>query len=955
MSTARHHAEWLSLVEASGPFLSMEVLLGAFPQGLDAHESDHFRLLKQAYEEWLENSQESGIHRAWIHWVLRETLEFPDEVLLTGQAIPQGLQVTVAEHQETLHPDWIVANPPQSPLDKANPPQSPLDKANPPQSPLDKGGQRGVKPRLLVQVYSPEQGLEKPFKSGRWKASPATRMMELLHGTQVRLGLVTNGEHWMLVRAPRGETTSYISWYGNLWVEEKITLRAFRCLLGVRRFFGVTDEETIEALFEKSKNAQHEVTDQLGYQVRKAVEVLVQKLDRIDQDRNRTLLQNISDRELYEAALFVMMRLVFLFSAEEKGLIPHPESQLYENYYAVSTLREKLREEADKYGEEILERRHDAWCRLLATFRAVYGGVACDLLAIPAYGGDLFNPNKFAFLEGREEDSHQNLERKPISVDNRTVLHLLEALQILQVKVPGGGSEPRRLSFRALDVEQIGHVYEGLLDHTAVRASTPVLGLIGTKDKEPEVSLDALEMQLAKGEDALVKYLKEATGRSEAALRKIITPPNLPFLRGGTTSNSPRVKEGLRGVNLEPHEEGRFLVACHNDSQLWERIKHFAQLIRRDTFDYPLIIPQGSIYVTQGSDRRETGTHYTPKSLTEEIVRYTLEPLVYEGVAQGKPKEEWQLKSATELLNLEICDMAMGSGAFLVQVCRYLGERLVEAWERAENPPMSPLAKGGFRGVNRDNKKWIVVTPEGKLSQSRPEECLIPEDATERLIVAKRIVAERCIYGVDKNPLAVEMAKLSLWLETMQRDKPFTFLDHALKCGDSLVGVSLKQLHCWDLDTSLGVRQLGIGIDLMQREVDEAIAYRLQIEAKPVITQQDQKEKANLLKLANSRINDLRTRCDLLIQSYLVEGSKANKEALRESLLLAAQGKKDVTETEKVILPDLEKLRPFHWELEFPEVFLTPLNPPWEHVNFVRTDELVKNGNINENKGRNTS
>jgi hypothetical protein len=577
------------------------------------------------------------------------------------------------------------------------------------------------------------------------------------------------------------------------------------------------------------------------------------------------------------------------------------------------------------------------------------------LLAIPAYGGDLFNPNKFAFLEGREEDSHQNLERKPISVDNRTVLHLLEALQILQVKVPGGGSEPRRLSFRALDVEQIGHVYEGLLDHTAVRASTPVLGLIGTKDKEPEVSLDALEMQLAKGEDALVKYLKEATGRSEAALRKIITPPNLPFLRGGTTSNSPRVKEGLRGVNLEPHEEGRFLVACHNDSQLWERIKHFAQLIRRDTFDYPLIIPQGSIYVTQGSDRRETGTHYTPKSLTEEIVRYTLEPLVYEGVAQGKPKEEWQLKSATELLNLEICDMAMGSGAFLVQVCRYLGERLVEAWERAENPPMSPLAKGGFRGVNRDNKKWIVVTPEGKLSQSRPEECLIPEDATERLIVAKRIVAERCIYGVDKNPLAVEMAKLSLWLETMQRDKPFTFLDHALKCGDSLVGVSLKQLHCWDLDTSLGVRQLGIGIDLMQREVDEAIAYRLQIEAKPVITQQDQKEKANLLKLANSRINDLRTRCDLLIQSYLVEGSKANKEALRESLLLAAQGKKDVTETEKVILPDLEKLRPFHWELEFPEVFLTPLNPPWEHVNFVRTDELVKNGNINENKGRNTS
>jgi hypothetical protein len=697
----------------------------------------------------------------------------------------------------------------------------------------------------------------------------------------------------------------------------------------VRRFFGVTNEETIEALFEKSKNAQHEVTDQLGYQVRKAVEVLVQKLDRIDQDRNRTLLQNISDRELYEAALFVMMRLVFLFSAEEKGLIPHPESQLYENYYAVSTLREKLREEADKYGEEILERRHDAWCRLLATFRAIYGGVACDLLTIPAYGGDLFNPDKFAFLEGKEAISSQNLEAKPISVDNRTVLHLLEALQILQVKVPGGGSEPRRLSFRALDVEQIGHVYEGLLDHTAVRASTPVLGLVGTKDKDPEVSLHELEAQLAKGEDALVKFLKETTGRSEAALRRVcsegFSPNTTPK---GVTTNEKVCSEGF-SPNATPkavttngfYEEGRFLVACHNDSQLWKRIKPFAGLIRRDTFDYPLIIPQGS-------DRRETGTHYTPKSLTEEIVRYTLEPLVYEGVAEGKPKEEWQLKSAAELLNLKICDMAMGSGAFLVQVCRYLGERLVEAWEMAE------------LGDRRDNKKWIVVTPEGKLSQSRPEECLIPEDATERLIVAKRIVAERCIYEVDKNPLAVEMAKLSLWLETMQRDKPFTFLDHALKCGDSLVGVSLEQLHCWDLNTSLEKRQLGIGMDLMQREIDEAISYRLQIEAKPVITQQDQKEKANLLKLANSRINDLKTRCDLLIQSYLVEGTKANKEALRQKLLLVAQGKKDVTETENVILPNLEKLRPFHWELEFPEVFLNvrKISPKGHTTSDVRSE-----------------
>ena len=264
----------------------------------------------------------------------------------------------------------------------------------------------------------------------------------------------------------------------------------------------------------QSINSQQEVTDQLGYQVRKAVDVLVQSIDRIDQDRNRSLLQGISETRLYEAALTVMMRLVFLFSAEERKLIPPHENELYNTHYAVSTLRSRLREQADQFGEEVLERRQDAWCRLLATFRAVYAGVDHDALFIPAYGGSLFDPDRFPFLEGRREGTDWKLQTAdPIPVNNRTVLHLLEALQILQVKVPGGGGvEPRKLSFRALDIEQIGHVYEGLLDHTAVRAAEPILGLVGTKDKEPEISLAVLEEQAAKGETALVHFLEGANG-----------------------------------------------------------------------------------------------------------------------------------------------------------------------------------------------------------------------------------------------------------------------------------------------------------------------------------------------------------------------------------------------------------------------------------------------------------
>src|SRR5216684_126192 len=189
-----------------------------------------------------------------------------------------------------------------------------------------------------------------------------------------------------------------------------------------------------------------------------------------------------------------MMRLVFLFCAEERELLLLGDD-LYDKNYAVSTLREQLRITADQFGEEILGLRYDAWTRLLTSFRAVYAGAKHDRLKLPAYGGSLFNPDRFPFLEGRKlGTSWKNTEATPLPVSNRTVLHLLEALQVLQVRLPGGGApEARKLSFRSLDIEQIGHVYEGLLDHTAKRAAQPVLGMKGSKDKEPEIPLSKLE------------------------------------------------------------------------------------------------------------------------------------------------------------------------------------------------------------------------------------------------------------------------------------------------------------------------------------------------------------------------------------------------------------------------------------------------------------------------------
>ncbi|MEZ4862547.1 MAG: type IIL restriction-modification enzyme MmeI [Caldilineaceae bacterium] len=896
MSIARHHHEWLSLVETSGPFLSLPVLLRAFPQGLDRLDEALRQRLRTAYEEWQDNQQglrpAAQIHYLWVQWVLSEVLGMEEQVLrdLSGEGagdptLTAAVTVKLEEVGEILQPDFVVVEP----INILSPP--PPDRFAP-------------RPRLLVQVAPHDQALERPLRHSQ--ASPATRMMELLHATGVRLGLVTNGEQWLLVDAPKGETTGYTTWHADYWLEEPLTLRAFRSLLHARRFWGVPATDTLEALLAESATYQQEVTDQLGLQVRHAVELLVQAMDKADQEAGRHLLADLPATTLYEAAVTVMMRLVFLLCAEERNLLPLTDP-LYSQHYAVSTLQEQLRKLADQTSEEVLEYRYDAWPRLLAVCRAVHGGLYHDRLHLPAYGSGLFDPDRFPFLGGwvaggeervagsgwRVERNSPLTTRHSLCIDNRTVLHLLEALQLLQVKLPGGGlSEARRVSFRTLDIEQIGYVYEGLLDHTARRAETLVLGLAGAKAREPEVPLSTLAAllphdnagvtanhQLPITNHRLMDFLQEQTGRSENALRKAVSAPAPDLLAAQ-----------------------RLRAACNNDEALYQRLLPWHALLRTDDYGRPVVIHAGSFYVTAGAERRATGAHYTPRSLTEPIVQHTLEPLVYSGPAEGKPRSAWRLRTPAELLRLKLCDMAMGSGAFLVQTARYLADRLLAAWELY------------------DPRKNSTAPATAKEKEILGDALLLrtAEESQERATLARRLVADRCLYGVDKNPLAVEMAKLSLWLITMDKGKPFTFLDHALKCGDSLVGVNLEQLRCWNLAGS-GQRQFGtVGIDL---DIQKMVQLRQTLEEQPVQDIYDQQHKAYLLTQAEAIAHDLKRAGDDLVASYYNDLPKAQQATLRHALLAAHRDGASV-EAQWRRHADLGDLRPFHWALEFPEVFL---------------------------------
>ena len=293
-------------------------------------------------------------------------------------------------------------------------------------------------------------------------------------------------------------------------------------------------------------------------------------------------------------------------------------------------------------------------------------------------------------------------------------------------------------------------------------------------------------------------------------------------------------------------------------------------------------------------ERRRSGSHYTPRALTEPIVRTTLEPILARLRGEdGRPPRPDQI------LDLKVCDPAMGSGAFLVEACRQLGDALVEAWHAHGEVPAIP-----------------------------PDE--------DEVIFARRLIAQRCLYGVDRNPVAVDLAKMSLWLVTLAKDHALTFVDHALRHGDSLVGLSRKQIAAFHWNPAA---QMSLIEERVRKSIDKASDYRKQIlSARDDVPYSLLKQK---LDLAEEALSLPRQVGDAVVAAFFVAEKAKDREnarlALSDRLIKDLKGQNFIQLDGKMdaaiatLKTGAMGVQPFHWEIEFPEVFVRP-NPGFDAI-----------------------
>ena len=724
--------------------------------------------------------------------------------------VPADLTVVLPDYGETLHPDFAVR---------------------------ERDPRNGGPPwQLLVQVLDTAQDFDKATTgAGGLEASPQGRAERLLRGTGVPAGVLFNGGALRLISAPRGESSGWMDFRFTDLINTagRPLCSALRLLLSEQRLLALPREQRLAALLESSRKYQNEVSELLSEQVLHALYELLRGFQAAhDSSGDQLLREPLSEdgdrNDIYHGLLSVILRLVFLLYAEERGMLP--EDEHFARYYSLTGLYQRLREDA-ALNPDTMDQRFGAWAQLLVLFRLIHDGARAHrtggAVSLPERRGALFDPDRFRFLEGRSGGGvRQTIERVlPPHISDGVVYRVLEKLLVL---------DGERISYRTLDVEQIGSVYETIM---------------------------GFRLETATGRSVAIKPAKKLGAPNTIDLDALLTQPNSRRERWlqerADRTITDKVAKGLREAETVDDLHAALDRVLDKDAT-------------------PDIAPPGALVLQPNEERRRSGSHYTPRELTEPIVRHTLEPLL-----DRLRGEDDRAPTPEQILDLKICDPAMGSGAFLVETCRQLADALIDAWGAHGTMPAIP-----------------------------PDE--------DEVIYARRLIAQKCLYGIDRNPMAVDLAKVSLWLSTLARDHPLTFVDHAFRHGDSLLGLRRRQIEALHWKRGQSPVLAGFGV---QEAVEEASALRRQIrEADDTVTEL---RLQNLWRDAQDALIEVRLFGDLVLAAFF----EAAKPKQRESRLRAYQ-EAILNRESRRNAADLEERRnaempfaPFHWEIEFPEVF----------------------------------
>ena len=507
-------------------------------------------------------------------------------------------------------------------------------------------------------------------RSGRRgeESAPSTQMLRYLRRIddlttgKLRWGILTNGARWRLYYAGARSVAEQffeldlaavlgIAGDGRDAIPadaRRHWLRVFWLVFGRHAFLpDAADERTFhERAIDEGRFHQERVAGSLSALV----------FENVFPDLVRALAEADTEAplpEVRDAALVLLYRLLFVLYAEDRDLLPVRDSR-YDDYALREQVRGSIGRRKDQ-GDVFSATAARYWSAFDDLCRAIDAGDAS--IGLPPYNGGLFDRDRTPLL------SH-------VRLGDTVMADVIDALSFER-----NGPTRRYINYRDLGVQQLGSIYERLLEREVVR------------------------------EDG-----------------NIVVRPNV-----------------------------------------------FA--------------------------RKDSGSYYTPDDLVDLIVRETVGPLAdsrmeaFAAKAEDIPSSQVpedrrmgrlkQLDPAEKLLELKVCDPAMGSGHFLVNLVDYLADRVIEAMAEAEalvEGYLSPLVEriDGIRNTIMDNAEDRGWTFD-------------PAQLDDRHIV-RRMVLKRCVYGVDKNPMAVELAKVSLWLHTFTVGAPLSFLDHHLRCGDSLFG-----------------------------------------------------------------------------------------------------------------------------------------------------------------------